>query len=59
MPVGTIEEVLSHALMTMPEPIISDENDQKVGKLKKYPKTAENQGEEVIRREIFSKRHKN
>ncbi|HRK97968.1 MAG: endopeptidase La [Alphaproteobacteria bacterium] len=50
VPVGTIEEVLSHALMTMPEPIISDENDQKSGKIEKIsPKTAENQGEEVIR----------
>ncbi len=50
VPVGTIEEVLSHALVSLPEPIISEENGEKSGKIEKIsPKTAENQGEEVIR----------
>ncbi|HOO50070.1 MAG TPA: endopeptidase La [Alphaproteobacteria bacterium] len=50
VPVRTIEEVLSYALVTMPEPLNSDENGEKTGEIEKIsPKTAENQGEDVIR----------
>lgn len=44
--VSTIEEVLKHALVTMPDPIIS-ENDEKIDEIP--PKTAENKGEPLIR----------
>jgi ATP-dependent Lon protease len=50
VPVRTIEEVLSHALVSMPEPLNLGENDEKTGKIEKIsPKTAENQGDDVIR----------
>jgi ATP-dependent Lon protease len=46
VPVGTIEEVLTHALMSLPEPI-SEDSEKKNGELS--PKTAENQEKDVIR----------
>lgn len=50
VPVGTIEEVLSHALTRMPEPIILTESDKNGPELEKIsPKTAENQEDDVIR----------
>ncbi|HEY0901155.1 MAG TPA: endopeptidase La [Micavibrio sp.] len=44
--VSSIEEVLKHALVSLPEPIIS-ENDGKISEIP--PKTAENKGEPLIR----------
>ena len=46
VPVGTIEEVLTHALISLPEPI-SDDSEKKNEELS--PKTAENQEKDVIR----------
>ena len=46
VPVGTIEEVLSQALVSMPEPIL-EEKSQKIDDLS--PKTAENLENDVIR----------
>lgn len=46
VPVGTIEEVLTHALMSQPIPIL-DEKSQKIDDLS--PKTAENLENDVIR----------
>lgn len=46
VPVRTIEEVLSHALISMPEPIL-EEKSQKIDDLS--PKTAENLENDVIR----------
>jgi ATP-dependent Lon protease len=46
VPVGTIEEVLSHALISMPEPVL-EEKSEKIGDLS--PKTAENLENDVIR----------
>ncbi len=49
-PVRTIEEVLSHSLISMPEPISEEEqgdSEDKIGHI--APKTAENQAEDVIR----------
>jgi hypothetical protein len=46
VPVGTIEEVLSHALMSLPQPIL-EEKSEKIDDLS--PKTAENQENDVIR----------
>ena len=46
VPVSTIEEVLSHALVRMPEPI-SDEIMEEIEKISSKP--AENQAEDVIR----------
>lgn len=46
VPVGTIEEVLAHALVSMPEPISKDSGN----KTEEIPaKTAENKGGDVIR----------
>jgi len=48
--VGTIEEVLSHALVTMPEPIQPVDNSEKEAKIDEIsPKTAENGEKGVIR----------
>ncbi len=44
--VSTIEEVLKHALVRLPDPILS-ESDEKIGEIP--PKTAENKGEPLIR----------
>ncbi|MFN3827613.1 MAG: endopeptidase La [Micavibrio sp.] len=44
--VGTIEEVLKHALIHLPDPVLS-ENDEKIAEIP--PKTAENKGEPLIR----------
>lgn len=50
VPVGTIEEVLSHALVTMPEPIQPVDNSEKETKIDEIsPKTAENSEKGVIR----------
>lgn len=50
VPVRTIEEVLSHALVTMPEPLNPDENEGKSEKIAEISsKTAENQGKDIIR----------
>lgn len=46
VPVGTIEEVLSHALMSVPQPIL-EEKSEKIDDLS--PKTAENLENDVIR----------
>lgn len=46
VPVNTIEEVLSHALIKMPEPL-DTENIEKIDPIS--AKTAENKGEDVIR----------
>jgi ATP-dependent Lon protease len=46
VPVSTIEEVLTHALIRMPEPLLED-SDEKIEKIPS--KTAENKGEDVIR----------
>ena len=46
VPVGSIEEVLSHALVRLPEPI-SAENQGKMDEIP--PESAENKGENVIR----------
>ncbi len=46
IPVRTIDEVLAHALLEMPKPIIVDEN-AKIDEISS--KTAENKGDEVIR----------
>lgn len=46
VPVGTIEEVLSHALMSLPQPIL-EEKSEKIDDLS--PKTAENLENDVIR----------
>lgn len=46
VPVGTIEEVLSHALISMPEPVLEEKSD-KIDDLS--PKTAENLENDVIR----------
>ncbi len=46
IPVNTIEEVLTHALVKLPEPIIPDP-DEKIEEF--TPKTTENKGEDVIR----------
>jgi ATP-dependent Lon protease len=46
VPVGTIEEVLAHALVRLPEPI-SEEKNEKIDDLS--PKTAENLENDVIR----------
>ncbi len=46
VPVRTIEEVLSHALVRLPEPL-SKENEEKMSSIP--PETAENKGEDVIR----------
>ena len=46
VPVGTIEEVLAHALIRLPEPILEEKN-EKIDDLS--PKTAENLEKDVIR----------
>jgi ATP-dependent Lon protease len=46
VPVGTIEEVLGHALISLPEPILAEKN-EKIDDLS--PKTAENLEKDVIR----------
>jgi ATP-dependent Lon protease len=46
VPVATIEEVLAHALMSLPEPILADSS-PKIEEIS--PKTAENQEKDVIR----------
>ncbi|MCB1532435.1 MAG: endopeptidase La [Alphaproteobacteria bacterium] len=46
VPVKTIDEVLSHALIQLPEPLESD-SDKKIAKIPS--ESAENQGEDVIR----------
>jgi ATP-dependent Lon protease len=45
IPVGTIDEVLAHALLEMPQPILADSS-QKIDKI--APKSAENIDEDVI-----------
>jgi ATP-dependent Lon protease len=45
IPVGTIDEVLAHALLEMPKPILADSS-QKIDKI--APKSAENIDEDVI-----------
>ncbi len=46
VPVNTIEEVLAHALIRLPEPLVSAEGEE----IEQIPsKTAENKGEDVIR----------
>ena len=45
MPVNTIEDVLVHALLKMPEPILEEDN-PKSGAISS--KTAENKGKDMI-----------
>lgn len=50
VPVRTIEEVLSHALTALPEPLPTGENGEKSGEMAEIsPKTAGNQAKDVIR----------